>query len=353
MSRSGETRAAGGRAAGWRALLLAACLLPVAASPGDRPWASLGRTAAPAEIAAWDIDVGPDGTGLPPGRGSVAEGRDVYDAKCASCHGEFGDSNQYLQLAGGVGSLATDNPVRTTGSKLNHATTLWDYINRAMPFQAPKSLSADEVYALTAYVLHLNDILPEDAALDEQSILLVKMPNRDGFTTDHGFMTRDGAPDVREARCMSDCGAAPVVTSTLPAHARNAHGRLTDQMRTVGPYRGADTSRPAPSGPLAAAALVRADTGAGSRVAESAAALARTYGCTACHGIAEKVIGPGFREVAARYRDQPQAHGVLMSKVRAGGGGAWGNVEMPAQPHVPEADLAAIVAWVLAGARTE
>src|SRR6187401_831761 len=104
----------------------------------------LGKPATPAEIAGWDIDVRPDGTGLPKGRGSVAEGQAIYDDKCASCHGTFGESNSYLQLAGGVGSLASDQPIRTTGSKLNYATTLWDYINRAMPFNAPQTLKADE-----------------------------------------------------------------------------------------------------------------------------------------------------------------------------------------------------------------
>ena len=101
------------------------------------PKYGFGQPATPAQIAGWDIDVRPDGKGLPAGRGSVAAGQRIYDAKCAGCHGTFGESNSYLQIAGGVGSLASDQPVRTTGSKLNYATTLWDYINRAMPFEAP------------------------------------------------------------------------------------------------------------------------------------------------------------------------------------------------------------------------
>ena len=129
----------------------------------------------------------PDGTGLPPGRGSVAEGQAIYDAKCASCHGTFGESTDYLPLAGGVGSLGSDQPMRTTGSKLNFATTLFDYIRRAMPFNAPKSLTDDEVYALTAYVLNLNDVLPADAVLDRERLVAVKMPNRDGFIPEPEF----------------------------------------------------------------------------------------------------------------------------------------------------------------------
>jgi S-disulfanyl-L-cysteine oxidoreductase SoxD len=221
------------------ALLVALSALPVSA---QQPWNTLGRPATSTEIAAWDIDVRPDGKGLPKGRGSVVQGRDLYDAKCAMCHGEFGENNQFLQIAGGVGSLATDQPLRTTGSKLNHATTLWDYINRSMPFQAPKSLTPDEVFGLTAYVLHLNDILPEDATLDERSILVVKMPNRDGFTTRHGFMARDGTPDVNNQRCLRDCETEVRVSSTLPPYARNAHGSLADQFRTIGPVRGVNTA---------------------------------------------------------------------------------------------------------------
>jgi S-disulfanyl-L-cysteine oxidoreductase SoxD len=230
-----------------RAFALLAMLLALPAS-AQQPWNTLGRPATPTEIAAWDIDVRPDGKGLPKGRGSVALGRDVYDAKCATCHGEFGENNQFLQIAGGVGSLASDQPVRTTGSKLNHATTLWDYIHRAMPFQAPKSLTIDEVYALTAYVLHLNDILPEDATLDERSILTVQMPNRDGFTTRHGFKTRDGTPDVRNVRCLRDCETDVRVSSSLPPYARNAHGNLADQFRAIGPVRGANTAGAPASG---------------------------------------------------------------------------------------------------------
>ena len=167
-------------------LALAAAGLFFAASSwaqAPKPRFGFGSPATPLQIAAWDIDVRPDGTGLPPGKGTVTQGQQVYDEKCASCHGTFGESNDYMQIAGGVGSLGTDQPLRTTGSKLNHATTLWDYINRAMPFGNPKTLTADEVYALTAYVLHLNDILPADASLDRASIVDVKLPNRDGFTT--------------------------------------------------------------------------------------------------------------------------------------------------------------------------
>jgi cytochrome c551/c552 len=319
---------------------------------GDKAWTGLGRAATPAEIAAWDIDVRPDGTGLPKGCGSVADGEAIYEAQCASCHGSFGESNQYLQLAGGVGSLATEMPVRTTGSKLNYATTLWDYINRAMPFQAPKSLNPDQVYALTAYVLYLNEILHQDATLDEKSILQLRMPNRDGFTTEHGFMRVDGKPDVAAEACMQDCPVDGKITSSIPEHARNAHGNLAEQFRRHGAYRGADTTRTEPVGPLAAAKQARATHAPAAAAARrSAAELARQHACTACHGIDQKVVGPGFREVARKYMGDAGARQALLQKVKNGGAGVWGSTPMPAQPQVDEVDLKSIIDWVLAGAR--
>ena len=330
--------------------LVAACLIACTAGAADKPWNTIGRTATPAEIAAWDIDVRPDGTGLPLGNGSVAEGREMYDAKCASCHGEFGDANQYLQLAGGVGSLGTAQPVRTTGSKLSHATTLWDYINRAMPFQAPKSLGANEVYALTAYVLFLSDLVPEETVLDRESIVVLKLPNRDLFTQQHGFQTRDGVADVHNIACHDNCASAPVMKSSIPAYARNDHGNLALQTRMVGPVRGADTSRPALSGALSASHAAR---GRGEQVqgaVRTAAALMRELACSACHAVAERIVGPAFREVAKRYQGVAAARQHLLARIRSGGSGTWGATPMPPQAQGSDTDLAAIVDWILAGA---
>lgn len=285
-----------------------------------------GQPATPAQVAGWDIDVRPDGAGLPEGRGSVSSGQAIYDRKCASCHGTFGESNTNLQIAGGVGTLGSDQPLRTTGSKLNFATTLWDYINRAMPFEAPKSLTPDEVYALTAYVLNLNDILPADAVLDQHSLPLVKMPNRDGFTTAHGFMRRDGKPDTHNVACMNQCVAGVRVISRLPDYALDPYGDLALQTRALAA---------APSQP----------------VANAGASLARASGCTACHGVTEKLVGPAFREVAAKYAGNDGAEPRLVAKVREGGSGAWGSVPMPAQAQLTDANAHALVQWILAGAK--
>ena len=292
-----------------------------------------GKPATTQEIAGWDIDVRPDGAGLPKGRGSVAQGEAVYDEKCASCHGTFGESNSYLQIAGGVGSLTTDQPVRTTGSKLNYATTLWDYINRAMPFNAPQTLQPDEVYALTAYVLNLNDIVPADAVLDADSLPKVKMPNRNGFTTDHGFMRRDGKPDTHNVPCMKDCVQVVRLSSEMPDYARDQHGNLAEQGRAVG----ATTTGGA-----------AAKTAAGSRAGLD---LAKAAGCAACHGVTEKLVGPGFREVATRYAGDAAAESRLIAKVKAGGAGAWGAIPMPAQPQLKDGDVRMVVQWILGGAK--
>jgi S-disulfanyl-L-cysteine oxidoreductase SoxD len=170
--------------------LAAACLLvacatsrmtsPLFSSPGAR----LGE-AAPADlVAAWDISIAPTGAGLPAGGGSAREGAAIYQQKCASCHGERGAGKPADALVGGSGSLTTRAPLRTVGSYWPYATTLFDYTRRAMPLNNPMSLSNDEVYAVSAYVLHLNGLIGEDDRLDAQSLPKVRMSNRDGFISD-------------------------------------------------------------------------------------------------------------------------------------------------------------------------
>ena len=144
----------------------------------------LGRAATEAEINAWNIDVSPSGEGLPPGSGSVQQGAQVYAVKCSSCHGPTGVEGPMDRLVGGKGTLATQQPIKTVGSYWPYATTLYDYIHRAMPFSAPQSLASDEIYAVVAWVLHQNGIIPEDAVLDARSLPAIQMPNRKGFVPD-------------------------------------------------------------------------------------------------------------------------------------------------------------------------
>lgn len=146
-----------------------------------------GRPATPEEIALWDIDVRPDGKGLPPGSGTAAHGKEIFADNCAVCHGDNGVGGIKDRLAGGQGTLTSNAPVKTIGSYWPYATTLFDYMHRAMPYQAPGSLSNDEYYALAAYILSLNGILPPDGKVDRDSLPNIRMPNRDGFVPDPHF----------------------------------------------------------------------------------------------------------------------------------------------------------------------
>ena len=151
------------------------------ASPTTRETPNLGRAASPSEVAAWDVSIPPDGTGLPPGHGTSGQGAIVYEQKCQNCHGERGAGQPNDRLVGGHGTLASKSPVRTVGSYWPYATTLFDFTRRAMPWTAPKSLTNDEVYAVTAHILRLNGIIGDNDVIDAKTLPQVKMPNRDGF----------------------------------------------------------------------------------------------------------------------------------------------------------------------------
>ncbi len=167
----------------------------------------LGQPATAKEIKGWDIDIRPDGKGLPVGRGNAIDGEDMFIQKCASCHGEFAEgAGRYPVLAGGLDSLDTHDPVKTVGSYWPYATTAFDYIRRAMPFGHAQSLSDDEVYAMTAYILYSNDLIEENFELNQNTLALVEMPNRNGFI-------KDDRPDVPMGEpCMKNClSKKPVV----------------------------------------------------------------------------------------------------------------------------------------------
>jgi len=150
---------------------------------------AFGRPATPDEIKLWDIDIRPDGLGLPAGNGTVAEGKLIYEDNCAACHGPDGQGGIKDPLVGGMGTLASDKPIKTVGSYWPYSTTLFDYIRRAMPYQAPGTLGDNDTYALTAYILSLNGILPNDAALNAETLAKVEMPNRGGFIPDPEYRT--------------------------------------------------------------------------------------------------------------------------------------------------------------------
>jgi cytochrome c len=162
--------------------MLTAAMICAAAPALSADGARFGAPIAPGDLSSWDISIGPDGAGLPPGRGTPAQGEAVYAAKCQACHGEKGAGRPNDVLVGGFGTIASDRPaVKTVGSYWPYATTLFDYIRRAMPFNESKSLTSDEVYAVSAHILQLNGVIGAEDAMDAQSLPKVKMPNRDGF----------------------------------------------------------------------------------------------------------------------------------------------------------------------------
>ena len=336
------------------------------ASPSQRPWAGIGRPATRSEIAAWDIDVRPDLKGLPAGKGSVDEGLEVWEAKCASCHGTFGESNEvFTPVVGGTtkddiktGRVAnlkrTDYPQRTTMMKLSQISTLWDYINRAMPWNEPKSLKPDEVYAVVAYILNLAEVVPNDFVLSDRNMAQVqeRLPNRNGKVTYEGLWSVSGQPDVQGEACVSDCKLAMDVRSILPDFARNAHGNLAEQHRPVGPVRGADTTQPALREPLSAASAAKATqvNVVAAAASRGPAALARESNCLACHATASRMVGPSFKEVAERYRGDGKAEATLSQRIKQGAQGVWGGIPMPPHPNMADDDIRSLVRWILAGA---
>ena len=175
------------------------------ALPADRPF-NLGKIATTEEVAGWDIDVRPDGLGAPVGMGNAIDGEEVYADLCAACHGDFGEGvDRWPELVGGEGSLGTHDPLKTTGSYWPYASTLYDYVYRAMPFGESQSLSYDETYQIVAFLLYMNDIIEDDFDVSHENIGSIEMPNRDGF-----FMPdpRPDAQSVNAEPCMTNCTVA-------------------------------------------------------------------------------------------------------------------------------------------------
>jgi len=251
----------------------------------------------------------------------------------------------------------TDFPGRTTIMKVATVSTLWDYINRAMPWTNPKTLTTEEVYSVTAFLLSLANVVPDDFTLSDKNIAEVqkRMPNRNGMTTAHALwpgkeIPGSNKPDTANTVCMKDCAPEPKHASLLPDFARNAHGNLSEQNRLVGQQKGADTSRPeGRSAPAAGGAAPAAPAGPKAETnneSKAAITLLNKYSCTACHGVDKKVVGPGFNEIAKKHAGKAD---YLSGKIRSGGSGVWGPVPMPPQ-SLPEADAKAIAAWIAKGA---
>ncbi|PZO18242.1 MAG: cytochrome C [Burkholderiales bacterium] len=347
--------------------LLAAALFSTVAFAQAPAWHDLGRNATKAEVQAWDIDVRPDFKGLPKGAGSVALGERVWEAQCASCHGSFGESNEvFTPIVGGTTKADIERgrvknlepgstfPQKTTMMKVATVSTLWDYINRAMPWNAPKSLKPDEVYGVLAYILSLSEVVPADFTLSDQNIAEVqkRMPNRNGMVFYEPLWKADGKGDVKNVACMKDCPVETTIRSFLPDFARDAHGNIQEQNRVIGPVRGADTTKPAPtapvgSGPKPVPVIVAVATPAAGDVK----ALLAANSCTACHGMKQKIVGPAFSDIAAKHKGNAGLESYLAIKIREGGVGVFGAIPMPPQPQLSATEATAIARWIAAGAK--
>ena len=329
----------------------------------------IGRTATANEVKAWDIDVRPDFKGLPKGAGSVALGEKVWESQCASCHGTFGESNSvFFQLVGftnkkdvekgNVASLqlGNDAPARTMTMKLSTISTLWDYINRAMPWTAPKSLKPDEVYAVTAFLMNVAQVVPDDFVLSDKNIAEVqqRLPNRNGMTTQHAMWPGrelngvDGLrakPDTQGSSCMSHCKVETKVVSSIPAYAMNAHGNLAEQNRSWTSVVGLDTSKPIVESAHSAAAPKPSSAAIKTK---DVMPILQKNTCTACHAVASKVLGPSFKAIAKKYADRSDAVSYLAGKIKSGGAGVWGSIPMPTSP-ITESESVKIAQWLSQG----
>jgi cytochrome c len=320
----------------------------------------IGRPATTAEVAAWDIDVRPDFKGLPKGSGNTVRGQEVWEGRCASCHGTFGESNEvFTPIVGGttkediktgrVASLTSEKqPQRTTLMKVATVSTLWDYIYRAMPWNAPRTLSVDDTYAVLGYILSMAEIVPEDFTLSDKNIADVQklMPNRNGMTQAHGMWNEGGKPDVKATACMSNCSKHVTIGSTLPDYARNAHENLAQQNRPFGPFRGVDTTKP-PVAKLPGKGTMTVSMSAADSITPEG--LFKKHNCSTCHAPASRAIGPAVSEVAAKYKGQADAMKKLHTKVKVGGAGVWGAIPMPPHAHVSDGDIDVMVKWMLTG----
>ena len=299
-----------------------------------------GETPTAEQVAGWDIDVRPDGQGLPPGSGSVTDGEMLYEAKCAECHGSFGEGQgRWPVLAGGQGSLTHDRPDKTVGSYWPYASTLWDYIHRAMPFYAPQSLEDDEVYAIAAYVLYLNDVVDDEFVLTHENLASIEMPNAEGF------FGPDPRPDVQNALCMENCKDPSEIRITWDSTALGVtpteHFKAEEEAASAAPAPGGDAGGAGPEVP--AAADVDLD--------EGASTYARA--CQACHA-AGLAGAPKADDAAEWARRAEQGWATLVDHAVNGYQGDAGY--MPAkggQAQLSDAAVAAAVAHMLKPASVE
>ena len=295
----------------FRNLALIAALL--AAGPAIAEPLGLGRAALPEEVAAWDEDVRPDGMGLPEGSGDVFTGEELYIEACAMCHGDFGEAiGRWPVLAGGQGSLTNERPVKTIGSYWPYLSTVYDYVHQAMPFGNAKSLSEDEIYAITAYLLYLNDIVDDDFVLSKENFAEVEMPNAGAFYDDDRASTE--LPVFTVEPCMENC------KETVEITARAAVVDVTPEDSAARQAREAATSGEAAEAPAGEA---EAETAAPDPELVAAGETA-FRACRACHKVGEGAAngsGPSLNGVfgSAAAHAEGFRYSPAMQEAAAGG----------------------------------
>ncbi len=278
-------------------------LMAAVAADGEMGKYGLGRTALPEEIAAWDIDVRPDGRGLPVGSGNAYDGEEVFEDNCAICHGSFAEGvDNWPKLAGGEGSLADEDPLKTVGSYWPYTSTVWDYVNRSMPFGNAQTLTADEVYAITAYILYSNDLIEDDFELNQDNLATFELPNAGGFIVDDRAETE--YPLWTGEPCMENCKDSVEITM---------RARVLD---VTPEEEGADSAEApaseAPAEETTEVAMAETETPAEETVVEVAAAADPELlaagekvfkKCKACHQVgegAEHKTGPHLNGIMGR-----------------------------------------------------
>lgn len=307
----------------------------------DAPF-GLGRDALPEEIAAWDLDVSPDGTGLPEGSGDVWTGEEVFADNCAVCHGDFAEGrDNWPKLAGGFGTLNRDDPLKTVGSYWPYLSTTWDYVNRSMPFGNAQSLSADDVYAIVAYILYSNDMVDEDFVLSRETFMDVEMTNADGFIIDDRAETEYA--QWRVEPCMENCKDTVEITMKATV--------LDVTPDTPGDEQAAAEPAPAPAAEPAAEPEQKAEMTAAPEApaAEAPAAIDTALAdegekvfkkCKACHKVgdgAKNGSGPQLNGIVGRA--VAGADGFSYSGPMKDHGGVWSPDRLAAFLANPKAEV--------------
>lgn len=306
----------------FRNLVIGTGLVTLLAAPALAEKIGLGRPALPEEIAAWNLDVRPDGTGLPEGSGSVADGEEIFSANCAVCHGEFAEGvDNWPKLAGGMDTLNRDDPLKTIGSYWPHLSTVWDYVNRSMPFGNAQTLQPDQVYAITAYLLYSNDLVDEDFVLSKENFLEVSLPNAEGFILDDRDATE--LAQFSQPACMENCkqevkitAHATVLDVTPDVQGDDPAPEAAEAEPVAAAAPEPAAPEPEPAAPLDA--IVAADPAlidAGAKVFKK---------CAACHKIgdgAKNATGPMMTGIVGRTAGTVEGFKYSGSMQEAGAGG--------------------------------